>query len=434
MAYQRPRGTADILPSEVGQWQYLEETARLLFSDYQFKEIRTPLFEHYEVIARSVGDTTDIVSKEMYDFYDKGDRHVTLRPEGTAPIVRAFVENKLYGPEHAKPYKVFYIGPMFRYERPKSGRLRQFHQIGVEALGSDNPATDVEIMMMAMDYYRQIGLTSIRLVINSLGDRESRQNYRTGLLDYLRPHYDALSEDSKNRFEHNPLRILDSKDEGDKKIVENAPSILDYLTDEAREYFETVKEMLDYLDVSYEIDHRMVRGLDYYNHTIFEIMSDAKVFGETTTIGAGGRYNGLVEELGGPDVSGFGFGLGVERTLLAVASEGHELPEPKGVNVYVVGIGSETNLEALKLVQTIREFGFSADRDVMGRSPKAQFKAANRSNAEIVLTIGETELAQKEVKLKVMATREEVTVPLAEIYQDFSHVYRQAVGMNGGEK
>ncbi|MGX6980018.1 histidine--tRNA ligase [Vagococcus elongatus] len=425
MKYQRPRGTADILPGEVEKWQFVENTAREIFKKYQFKEIRTPMFEHYEVIARSVGDTTDIVSKEMYDFYDKGDRHITLRPEGTAPVVRAFVENKLYGPEFPKPYKAYYIGPMFRYERPKAGRLRQFHQLGVEVFGGENPATDVEVMLLALDFYTSLGIKELKLVINSLGDKESRQKYRQGLIDYLTPHYDELSQDSKNRFEKNPLRILDSKDRQDKIIVANAPSILDFLSEKSQNHFDTVKALLDYSGVSFEIDHRMVRGLDYYNDTIFEIMSEAKVFGERVALGGGGRYSGLVEEIGGPETPGVGFGLGFERTLLAIEAEGDTLPLEDSIDVYIVGLGEATNLDSFKLVQAIRHAGFSADRDYMNRGAKAQFKTANRLKAKVVVTIGTEEIEQQVARVKNMASSKEEIVPWTDIYQDFASIYQK---------
>lgn len=424
MAYQKPKGTADILPGESEKWQFVEETARLLFKDYEFHEIRTPIFEHYEVISRSVGDTTDIVSKEMYDFHDKGDRHITLRPEGTAPVVRSFVENKLFGPEFQKPYKTYYMGPMFRYERPQAGRFRQFHQIGVEVFGSTNPATDVETMMMAMDFYEQLGVKHIRLVINSLGSREDRQAYRQALIAYLEPHFEGLSKDSQNRLHTNPLRVLDSKDKKDKVIVENAPSILDYLGEESAAFFNQVKEMLTALDVAFEIDHRMVRGLDYYNHTIFEIMSEAPGFGGAiTTICAGGRYDGLVADLGGPETAGFGFALGIERAIITIEAEGLEIPMLNQIDAYVVGLGEATNIEALKLVQSIRQAGFSAERDFLNRKAKAQFKSANKLNARLVLTIGETELAEGTVNVKQMETRKEKTVPLEAVYTDFAEIY-----------
>lgn len=423
MSYQRPKGTNDILPGETDKWQFVEETARLLFRDYQYEEIRTPIFEHYEVISRSVGDTTDIVSKEMYDFYDKGERHVTLRPENTAPVVRAYVENKLFGPEFPKPYKVFYYGPMFRYERPQKGRLRQFHQIGIEAFGSSNPATDAEAMVMALDFFNQLGITDIRLVINSLGDKETRSSYRQALIDYLEPHIDELSDDSKRRLHDNPLRVLDSKDKRDKQFVAGAPSILDYLTPEAKQHFETVKEMLEALEVPYEIDTNMVRGLDYYTHTIFEIMSDAPGMGAQSTICAGGRYDRLVEELGGPETPGFGFAMGIERILLNLEIEGIEIPEINELDAYVVNLGDTTNIESLKVVQAIRNAGFSADRDFMGRKAKAQFKTADRSKAKLVLTIGEDELANQVINVKSMADRVEKQFALADIYTDFSAVY-----------
>lgn len=424
MAFQKPKGTADILPGESEKWQFVEETARLLFKDYEFHEIRTPIFEHYDVISRSVGDTTDIVSKEMYDFHDKGNRHITLRPEGTAPIARSFVENKLFGPEHQKPYKVYYMGPMFRYERPQAGRLRQFHQIGAEVFGSNNPATDVETMMMAMDYYQQLGVKHIRLVINSLGSREDRKAYRQALIDYLEPQVAELSHDSQTRLHDNPLRVLDSKDQKDQEIVKNAPSILDYLSPESAAFFNEVKEMLAALDVPYEIDHRMVRGLDYYNHTIFEIMSDAPGFGGAiTTICAGGRYDSLVNELDGPETAGFGFALGIERAIITIQAEGIEIPMLNQIDAYVVGLGEATNLEALKLVQAIRRAGFSAERDFMNRKAKAQFKTANKLNAQLVLTLGESELAEGSVNVKNMATSQEKSVALTDIYKDFGQIF-----------
>lgn len=423
MNYQRPKGTNDILPGESEKWQFIEETARLIFKDYQFNEIRTPIFEHIEVVTRSVGDTSDIVTKEMYDFEDKGGRHITLRPEGTAPIVRSFVENKLFGPEFAKPYKVFYMGPMFRYERPQKGRLRQFHQIGVEAFGSENPATDVETMVMAMDFFKQLGVQQIRLVINSLGDKETRENYRQGLIDYLLPHEAELSEDSQRRLHENPLRVLDSKDKRDVAIVASAPSILDHLSEAAEKHFTEVKAMLEALAIPYEVDSNMVRGLDYYTHTIFEIISDAPGMGAQSTICGGGRYNQLVEELGGPETPGFGFAMGIERILLVLEAEEILLPTMNELDAYVVSLGEATNLEALKVVQAIRNFGFSADRDVMNRKAKAQFKTADKAGAKLVLTLGENELQEGVINVKAMATRKEQSFPLTDIYERFDEVY-----------
>lgn len=423
MAFQKPKGTMDILPGVSKKWQYVEEISRMVMGDYQFHEMRTPIFESYELFSRGVGETSDIVSKEMYDFMDKGDRRLALRPEGTAAIVRAYVENKLFGPEHSNPYKVYYMGPMFRYERPQGGRQRQFHQLGVEVFGSNNPATDVEIMALAMDLFHQFGLKEFKLVINSLGDKTSRDAYRAALIAYLEPHFDELSHDSQVRLHKNPLRVLDSKDKKDNEIVKNAPSILDFLNEESSKHFETVKTMLEALEIPFEIDHKMVRGLDYYNHTIFEIMSDADGFGSLTTLCAGGRYNGLVEEIGGPETPGFGFGMGLERLMIALDSENVEIPELNELDVYVVGLGDETNIETLKLVQNIREFGFSAERDYLNRKAKAQFKTAAKLNAKVVLTVGESELENQVVNFKVMKTGKQETVSMKEIYQNFDKVF-----------
>lgn len=423
MAFQKPKGTVDILPGVSKKWQYVEEISRMVMGDYQFHEMRTPIFESYELFSRGVGETSDIVSKEMYDFMDKGDRRLALRPEGTAAIVRAYVENKLFGPEHSNPYKVYYMGPMFRYERPQGGRQRQFHQLGVEVFGSNNPATDVETMALAMDLFHQFGLKEFKLVINSLGDKTSRDAYRSALIAYLEPHFDELSHDSQVRLHKNPLRVLDSKDKKDNEIVKNAPSILDFLNEESSKHFETVKTMLEALEIPFEIDHKMVRGLDYYNHTIFEIMSDADGFGSLTTLCAGGRYNGLVEEIGGPETPGFGFGMGLERLMIALDSENVEIPELNELDVYVVGLGDETNIETLKLVQNIREFGFSAERDYLNRKAKAQFKTAAKLNAKVVLTVGESELENQVVNFKVMKTGKQETVSMKEIYQNFDKVF-----------
>ncbi|KRL01267.1 histidine--tRNA ligase [Liquorilactobacillus capillatus] len=428
MKYQRPKGTTDIIPGESAKWQYIEQTARQLFQKYRYNEIRTPIFENFEVFSRTSGETSDIVTKEMYDFFDKGERHITLRPEGTAGVVRAYVENKLYGPEVQRPFKAFYMGPMFRYERPQSGRQRQFHQIGVEAFGVDNPTLDVEVMAMAVNLLRQCGLKDLKLVINTLGDAQSRTDYHEALVKYLKPHESELSDDSKERLVKNPLRILDSKDKQDQAIVAQAPSILDYLTPEAAIHFETVKKLLTALQIPFEIETNMVRGLDYYNHTIFEIMSNSKAFGgQWTTVCAGGRYNGLVEQLGGPEIPGIGFGVGVERLLLVLEAEKVELPIADDLDLYIVGIGEVTNTETLKLVQALRQAGYSAERDYLGRKPKGQFKSANRMNAHLTLTIGEAELQVGEAHLKNMHTGNEVTVPLADIYAGFDKIYRNAI-------
>ncbi|GAK47452.1 histidyl-tRNA synthetase [Secundilactobacillus oryzae JCM 18671] len=426
MRYQKPKGTADILPGASEKWQFVETTARELFKTYQYKEIRTPMFENFEVFSRTSGDTSDIVTKEMYDFKDKGDRHIALRPEGTAGVVRAFVENKLFGPEFNKPYKVYYMGPMFRYERPQSGRQREFHQVGVEAFGSDSPVLDVEVIAMAIAFFKKLGVSDLKLSLNTLGDKESRDAYRKALIDYLEPHFDELSEDSQVRLHKNPLRVLDSKDEKDQKFVADAPAILDYLTDEAKAHFEAVKMQLDQLNIDYVVDSTMVRGLDYYNHTIFEVMTQSKSLGHGyTTICAGGRYNGLVEELGGPEVSGVGFGLGLERLLLLLEDQEVAMMSDDALDVYVVGIGDAANQMTLPIVQAIREAGFSSDRDYLDRKPKGQFKTADRLNAKYTLTIGESELESQTANLKSMATGEEVSVSLTDVKQHFKETLEQ---------
>ncbi|MEH1647950.1 histidine--tRNA ligase [Pediococcus pentosaceus] len=416
MKYQKPKGTADILPPFSKEWQFVEQNARETFALYNYEEIRTPIFEKFEVFSRSAGDTSDIVTKEMYDFDDKGGRHIALRPEGTAGVVRAFVENKLYGPEHQKPVKVYYMGPMFRYERPQSGRLREFHQIGVEAFGSDSPKIDVETIMMGMDFLKKLKVSGLKLVINTLGDKESRDRYRQALIDYLEPHFEELSDDSKARLHKNPLRVLDSKDKNDQKIVENAPEILDFLTEDAQKHFTSVKEELDTLGIDYVVDSSMVRGLDYYNHTIFEIMiADSPLGKGDVTICAGGRYNGLVEELGGPEVSGVGFGLGVERLLLLLNAETQTTLQSKQLDFYVVGIGDLVQNDVLKVVHELRQMNFVTEQDYLDRKPKAQFKSADKLNAKYVVTIGESEMNDRVFKLKDMHSGEERTVALSEI-------------------
>ena len=369
MKLQKPKGTQDILPADSAKWQYVENVARETFKKYNYGEIRTPMFEHYEVISRSVGDTTDIVTKEMYDFHDKGDRHITLRPEGTAPVVRSYVENKLFAPEVQKPVKVYYIGSMFRYERPQAGRLREFHQLGVECFGSKNPATDVETIAMAYQLFNTLGIKDVTLHLNSLGNTESRLAYRQALIDYLTPMRESLSKDSQRRLDENPLRVLDSKEKEDKVAVENAPSILDYLDEESQAHFDEVRTMLDSLNIPYVIDTNMVRGLDYYNHTIFEFITT--IDKSELTICAGGRYDSLVEYFGGPETAGFGFGLGLERLLLVLDKQGIELPVEENLDVYIAVLGSGANGKALELVQAIRYQGFKAERDYLGRKIKA---------------------------------------------------------------
>ena len=423
MKLQKPKGTQDILPQESAKWQYVEDFARKTFRKYNYGEIRTPIFEHYEVISRSVGDTTDIVTKEMYDFYDKGDRHITLRPEGTAPVVRSYVENKLFAPEVQKPVKVYYMGSMFRYERPQAGRLREFHQIGAECFGSSNPATDVEMIAMAAQFFKDIGITNVSLELNSLGNPESRAAYRQALIDYLTPLKASLSADSQRRLEENPLRVLDSKEPEDKAAVEGAPSILDYLDEESSTYFAAVRSMLKTLQIPYVINSNMVRGLDYYNHTIFEFTTE--VAGSQLTICAGGRYDGLVAYFGGPETPGVGFGMGLERLLLVLDKQGVELPIETALDVYVAVLGPGANDRALKLVQALRAQGFAAERDYLDRKLKAQFKSADIFKAKTLITLGESEVESGQVTVKNNHNREEITVSLDKIQKNYQLIFEK---------
>ena len=423
MKLQKPKGTQDILPQESAKWQYVEDFARKTFRKYNYGEIRTPIFEHYEVISRSVGDTTDIVTKEMYDFYDKGDRHITLRPEGTAPVVRSYVENKLFAPEVQKPVKVYYMGSMFRYERPQAGRLREFHQIGAECFGSSNPATDVEMIAMAAQFFKDIGITNVSLELNSLGNPESRAAYRQALIDYLTPLKPSLSADSQRRLEENPLRVLDSKEPEDKAAVEGAPSILDYLDEESSTYFAAVRSMLETLQIPYVINTNMVRGLDYYNHTIFEFTTE--VAGSQLTICAGGRYDGLVAYFGGPETPGVGFGMGLERLLLVLDKQGVELPIETALDVYVAVLGTGANGRALELVQALRAQGFAAERDYLDRKLKAQFKSADSFKAKTLITLGESEVESGKVTVKNNHNREEITVSLDQIQENYQLIFEK---------
>ncbi|MGG5254933.1 histidine--tRNA ligase [Neobacillus sp. SM06] len=411
MSISIPRGTQDILPGEVEKWQLIENKARELCQRYQYHEIRTPIFEHTELFLRGVGDTTDIVQKEMYTFIDKGDRSLTLRPEGTASTVRAFVEKKLFGLP-SQPVKLFYMGPMFRYERPQAGRFRQFVQFGVEALGSDDPAIDAEVISLAMNLYKEVGLERLKLVINSLGDKESRNAHREALVNHFRPRIGEFCSDCQGRLEKNPLRILDCKKDRDHELMKMAPSIIDYLNEYSRNYFEKLQYYLGLLDIPFEVDPNLVRGLDYYNHTAFEIMSDAEGFGAITTLCGGGRYNGLTEEIGGPETPGIGFALSIERMLAAIEAEGVQLGVAQGIDCFLVALGDAAKDYTVGLLQQLRNAGLSAERDYLNRKVKAQFKAADRLNAKYVAVLGDEELSNNKITVKKMETGDQVEIGL----------------------
>lgn len=418
MSISIPRGTQDILPGEVEKWQIIEKKARELCERYQYKEIRTPIFEQTDLFSRSVGDTTDIVQKEMYTFKDRGDRSLTLRPEGTAAVVRSFVEQKMYGQPN-QPVKLYYMGPMFRYERPQAGRYRQFVQFGVEALGSADPAIDAEVIALAMNLYWDLGLKDLKLVINSLGDKESRNAHREALIRHFKPHIGEFCSDCQSRLEKNPMRILDCKKDREHELMKSAPSILDYLNEESRNYFEKVKMYLTDLDISFEVDSNLVRGLDYYNHTAFEIMSDAEGFGAITTLCGGGRYNGLVEEVGGPETPGIGFALSFERFIAALEAENIKLVKEQEIDCYIVALGEKAQDYSVRLLYQLRKQGFSAERDYLNRKIKAQFKAADRLNAKYVAVLGEDELQANKINVKKMETGEQTEIALDQFIEKF---------------
>ncbi|KAB8127314.1 histidine--tRNA ligase [Gracilibacillus oryzae] len=409
-----PRGTQDLLPGVTEKWQYVEAKLKDLSARYNYHEIRTPIFEHTELFQRGVGDTTDIVQKEMYTFTDKGDRSITLRPEGTASVVRSFVQHKLFGLAN-QPTKLFYIGPMFRYERPQQGRMRQFVQFGVEALGSEDPAMDAEVIALAMNAYRELGLQSLKLVINSLGDTESRNNHRQALIDHFSPVKEELCSDCQSRLEKNPLRILDCKKDRDHPAMGTAPSILEFLNDYSRNYFEQVQAYLDAMGIAYVVDKNLVRGLDYYNHTAFEIMSDAEGFGAITTLSGGGRYNGLVQDLGGPETPGIGFALSIERLRMALEAENVELPIDQSLDCFVIALGDEAKVKAAAITEQLRQAGMQTDKDYLDRKMKAQFKAADRLKARFVLVLGEEELENNVIAVKNMESGEQENVAIDQI-------------------
>lgn len=409
VAFQKPKGTQDLLPGTVEKWQYLESVARDLCRRFNYKEIRTPIFEQTELFQRGVGETTDIVEKEMYTFLDKGKRSMTLRPEGTAGVVRAYVENKLYGEPDVT--KLFYIGPMFRYEQPQAGRYRQLHQFGIEAFGSLDPALDAEVIALGHMFYQEIGLRDVIVEINSVGNAPSRAAYRETLQAYLKPMLPELCKDCQSRYERNPLRILDCKVDQEKFV--DAPSILDSLDEECQEHFDAVKQLLTDMGIEYRVNHRLVRGLDYYTHTAFEYKAGG--IGAIDTIGGGGRYNGLVAEIGGPDQPGVGLGLGIERALLVMEAQGVEIPKEEPLDVFLIGLGEQAARETAGLLFKLRAAGIRAERDYLGRKIKAQMKAADRAQARYAGILGDDELAQGVITLKNLATGEQETVPLDQL-------------------
>jgi histidyl-tRNA synthetase len=409
-----PRGTADVLPGEVGLWQYVEEKARDLCRRYNYSEIRTPIFEHTELFHRGVGETTDIVEKEMYTFADKGDRSITLRPEGTAAVVRSYVEHKMFG-QPQQPTKLFYIGPMFRYERPQAGRMRQFTQFGVEAIGSKDPSIDAEVIALALQIYKELGIKDLHLEINSVGCPVCRGRHREALLEQLKDVRDQLGAEDQSRLERNPMRVLDSKDPKTQELTKNAPSILEFLCEDCGPQFQKVQDYLKEMDIQFTVNPRMVRGLDYYTQTAFEIMVEG--IGAIGTVCGGGRYNGLVEQIGGQDMPGIGFALSIERLLLTLQTQGIELPINRHIDCYFATLGEAAKKKSVALVQEWREAGVRVEKDYLDRNMKPQMKSADRLGAKFVVILGDDELANQIVLLKDMSTGEQYEVSFDEAKQ-----------------
>ncbi|MCD8485807.1 MAG: histidine--tRNA ligase [Desertifilum sp.] len=416
------RGTRDILPDEVNYWQFVEATARQILANASYLEIRTPIFEATELFARGIGEATDVVGKEMYTFTSRGDNpySITLRPEGTAGVVRSYIEQGL----HAQGVqRLWYTGPMFRYERPQAGRQRQFHQLGVEVLGSADSRADAEVIALATHILQSLGLKHLKLDLNSVGSPEDRAAYRSALIDYLTPYKDDLDEDSQDRLTRNPLRILDSKDQRTQEITQNAPILLDYLSDYSKHHFEKVQQLLTQLGITYQINPRLVRGLDYYTHTAFEIQSDD--LGAQATVCGGGRYDGLVAELGGPQTPAVGWAMGLER-LMILLQQIQQTPA-KVVDFYLVSRGEVAEMQSLQLANKLRQMGFSVELDLSGAAFKKQFARADKSGAVACLILGDEEAASETVKFKWMATKEQTAIAQAELFANPDTLRQQLI-------
>ena len=405
-----PKGTKDVLPAEAYKWHFVENTARRIAALYGLKEIRTPVFEHTELFLRGVGDTTDIVNKEMYTFLDKGERSITLKPEGTAGVVRSFIENG--GGGGVLPQKMYYITPVFRYERPQAGRLREHHQFGVEIFGGKGAETDAEVILLARDYIAALGVEGAELNLNSIGCKHCRPKFNEALREYLRPHLSEMCPTCNARFEKNPLRILDCKEEKCAAINAGAPRSVDFLCDECREHFEKLKAILDDCGVAYTLNPKLVRGLDYYSKTVFEFVSTS--IGAQGTVLGGGRYDTLIENLGGPSVPAVGFGSGIERMLLVLENTGKTIPQEPPLGVYAAGLDEAGRRAAFLLVQELRQKGISADFDHAARSVKAQFKYAGKVGARFVVAIGSNELESGMYTIKDMAASASESVAAAD--------------------
>ncbi len=415
---QKAKGTYDVYGEYGKKVRVLEKILGDLMEVYDYEYFRTPIFEASEVFHRGVGDTTDIVTKETYDFKDRGDRDMTLRPEGTAGIVRSYIENKYYGNPNV-PSKIWYYGPMFRYERPQSGRYREFYQFGVEVFGSNDPLTDAEVISIPVNFYKMLGLKQIKVHLNSLGDNESRNAYREALKKHFEPHLDTLCEDCKVRFEKNPLRLLDCKVDADKDVMKTAPKITDYLNEESKKHFEEVQKYLEAMDIDYVVDPGCVRGLDYYTNTVFEVEASVEGFGTQNVLCAGGRYNNLVKTLGGPDTPGVGFALGFERLITALDFEKINLIEDNSIDCYVIPMSENEKAYSIGITNALRMSGFKVDMDYMSRNLKSNFKQSERLNANYVIIIGEEEVKTNKLTIKDNKTKDEYKVDVEELVEFF---------------
>ena len=412
---QKPKGTYDIYGDRALEQLYFKKLVEALMDKYNAKYFETPIFESSELFHRGVGETTDIVSKETYDFKDRGDRNLTLRPEGTAGIVRCFIENKLYA--ESLPLKAWYLGPMFRYERPQAGRYREFYQFGFEAFGSADPMMDAEVIGIACNLFKILGLKGVSVNVNTLGDKESRENYRQALLDYFKPYLNDLCEDCQRRYEKNPLRILDCKVDGDKDIMKKAPKMTDYLNEESKKHFEKVQEYLEAMGIDYKVNSNIVRGLDYYTHTVFEVVADIEGFGAQNVLAGGGRYDHLVENIGGPSVPGVGFAVGLERLFLALQAEKIDIREIVCPDVYIFSAGDEQKPYVLSVANDLRMSGFNVEIDYFCCNFKSNFKQADKMNVKYIIIIGEEEVNSKILTVKNNETKEEYKVKLDELIE-----------------
>lgn len=423
MSYQVPRGTQDILPNEIHKWHALEDMIRQFCYVYDYKEIRTPIFEHTNVFKRG-NDASDMVNKEMYTFQlENSSTSLTLRPEMTAGVVRSFVEHKMFG-DPDLPAKLYYVGPMCRHERPQKGRQRIFHQFGVEVIGSKSPLLDVESIALGWSFVSSLGLKDMKVLINTLGDDASRDAYREALKEHFKDDVESMCGDCKRRYVQNPLRILDCKVDRDKDIMKNAPKMKDYLNEESRAYFEQVLAGLDALGIPYEIDDKLVRGLDYYTHTVFEVVSVNEDMGAQSTVFAGGRYDGLVEYFGGPSMSGIGWAMGLERLIIACEAEGIALGEEETLDAYVLCLSPDVAIPALQITTELRAAGYKTDTDYQNRSFKAQFKSVDRKRAKVAVIVGETEVENGVVNIKRIEDQVQKTVKLEDMIKTMDEFFQ----------